>query len=296
MNFQEADIDFDKINWKEFEELCFDLLMKYQFHDIIWHQGSADDGRDIEAMYTVINSLIGRYTEKWFFECKFYSSGVPMNEMVSKIGWATAHRVQHFVLITNTYPTKSNRDYLNLTQQTANFKIHIIDGKALKKTLLPFPDLIVKYFADDTTIWVKNLVRQWGFQNALPDLKTLYKLSKLVDPSKLDKEELVFLFLAFETSEYDEDFLDNDMEPFSFDFLLDEIKQHRNTDYPIDIEKETGFSDRGWSHFSLQTSELTNTDIVYILYQDTENKENLQLFLKRDNKQVSVKITYNNAN
>ncbi|WP_439698181.1 restriction endonuclease [Mucilaginibacter sp. AW1-7] len=205
MNFEETDIDFDRIDWRRFEELCFDLLMKYQFHDMIWHQGSADGGKDIEALATVVNPLLGAYTEKWFFECKFYTGGIPMTELVSKIGWATAHRVKHFVLMTNTHPTKDTRDYLNKTQEKVDFKIHVIDGKMIKHKLLAFPDLIIKYFADDTLAWVKSLVRQWLFQHTLPEIKTLARLASTVDPGKLSKEELVFLMMAYQQSDYDED-------------------------------------------------------------------------------------------
>jgi hypothetical protein len=293
MNFQETDINFEKIDWRQFEELCFDLLMKYQFHDLIWHQGSADEGRDIEGLFTVVNSLMGPYSEQWFFECKYYSSGVPMNEMVSKIGWAEAHRVKHFVLMTNTHPTKSTWDYLNRTQLNSHYKIHVIDGKAIKRKLLAFPDLIVKYFADDTVVWVKNLVRIWVFQDALPDLKTLYKLSKQVEPEKLNKEELLFLFMAFHASDYDEDFLDDEIEPFSFDFMLPEIKKYRNNSYPIDMEKETGYPERSWGNLAFMSSRTQGNDKMYFAYQDTEDKHGaLQLFLMRSDRQLSAKITY----
>jgi hypothetical protein len=294
MVFQEKDIDFAKLDWLRFEELCFDLLMKYKFHDMVWHQGGSDGGRDIEGTFTVINSLTGAYHEKWFFKCKFYSSGIPMDLMVSKIGWATAHRIKHFVLMTNTHPTKSTRDYLNLSQASANFKIHIIDGKYLKKHLLLFPDLVVKYFADDTVIWVKSLVKQWLFHDTLPDVKTLYKLSLVVDPRKLNREELVFLFLAFETSDYDEEFLEDGVERFSFNFLGKEIKRYKNLDYPIDLKSETGMIDAKWSHFSLQTSRITGTDNTLILYQDLENKENLQILLYRQQSQITVKVSFKN--
>ena len=36
MFFTEGDINFDKLTDKEFEELCFDLLIRMNFHSLIW--------------------------------------------------------------------------------------------------------------------------------------------------------------------------------------------------------------------------------------------------------------------
>lgn len=295
MVFQEQDINFDRIDWREFEELCFDLLMKYQYHDMIWHQGSADAGRDIEALATVVNPLLGTYVEKWFFECKFYSSGVPMVELVSKIAWAEANRVKHFVLMTNTHPTKDAWDFLKLKQQIVNFKIHVIDGKLIKSKLLAFPDIIVKYFADDTVVWVKNLVRQWVFQDALPDIKTLSKLREVVEPSKLGKEDLVFILFAFQQSDYDEDLLPYDIEPFDFEFIWTEVSKHANTSYPIDLTEDFG-SDEDWGRIISMSNEIEQLDkFVYVAQSHNDaDKQNVQILLKRYARQITVKIANGN--
>jgi hypothetical protein len=84
MIFTEEDVDFEKIDDKEFEELCFDLLLKFGYQSLIWRQGGADSGRDIEANYAVVNPLIGSYIERWFIECKKYSGGVPNTVIESK--------------------------------------------------------------------------------------------------------------------------------------------------------------------------------------------------------------------
>jgi hypothetical protein len=220
MIFNESDIKFEKLHWKEFEELCFDLLLKYQFHDLNWRQGGADKGRDIEAIFTITNSLTGPYPEKWFIECKHYSKGIPVREISEKIEWALANRVQHFLLVTNRYVSQGAQEYLEERRKVVNFKIHIIDGKKLKLRLLPFPDLIVRYFADDNILLIQNMLKQWLLHDILPDIKTLYKVRKLIEPQKLNKDELVFLWYAYLMSDYNEDILDYDIEPFDFDFLL----------------------------------------------------------------------------
>ena len=49
MIFREDDINFDRLYWKQFEELCYDLLVKFHFYSMAWRQGGSDNGRDIEA-------------------------------------------------------------------------------------------------------------------------------------------------------------------------------------------------------------------------------------------------------
>lgn len=45
MDFNEHNIKFELIDWKIFEKLRVDLLVKYQFHDLNWRQTGSDKGR-----------------------------------------------------------------------------------------------------------------------------------------------------------------------------------------------------------------------------------------------------------
>ena len=83
MLFEEADVDFGKLDASQFEELCFDLLSEAGFYDLCWRQGGADSGRDIEALLAVDNLLVGHYAETWFVECKNHSSGLGVADPVS---------------------------------------------------------------------------------------------------------------------------------------------------------------------------------------------------------------------
>jgi len=58
MNVIEKHIDYGKISPNEFEEMCFELILRHGFSKVCWRQGGADNGRDIEATFTVNNSLI----------------------------------------------------------------------------------------------------------------------------------------------------------------------------------------------------------------------------------------------
>jgi len=235
MTFEDKDIRFEKLDWKDFEELCFDLLLKYQFHSLNWRQGGGDKGRDIQATFTVANGLIGPYQERWFVECKHYKKGVPQSEISSKIEWAEAEKADHLLILTSSYLTVAASEYLEKKRTNLPFGIHLIDGKNLKLRLLPFPDLIVKYFADDTTKLVRNLLRQWIYHDYIPERGMLLKLIKSIDPSKLNIDELTFLLFSYETCDFD-DVTDefNEEIDVDYDFLYKGLIDGKNSKFPID--------------------------------------------------------------
>jgi len=51
MKFKEEDVNFDRLSPDDFEELCFDLLLRMGYKNLVWRQGGADQGRDIEGKY-----------------------------------------------------------------------------------------------------------------------------------------------------------------------------------------------------------------------------------------------------
>ena len=65
----------EKLDYVKFEQLCRDLIVAMEYSDVIWRQGGGDRGRDIEATLKRKHpDGITHSTEKWFFECKKYSS------------------------------------------------------------------------------------------------------------------------------------------------------------------------------------------------------------------------------
>jgi hypothetical protein len=98
MIFQESDIKFESLDSVSFEELCFDLLARLGFHSMLWRQGGADNGHDIEATYTVAHSLVKHYDDRWFVECKLYTGGVPVEGLAAKVAWAEAERPDHLLI------------------------------------------------------------------------------------------------------------------------------------------------------------------------------------------------------
>ncbi|RVT98470.1 hypothetical protein EOD41_16920 [Mucilaginibacter limnophilus] len=298
MAYQEDDIDFDRLDWKQFEELCYDILVRFRFHTMAWRQGGADHGRDIEARRTVTDTITSPYTEKWFIECKRHSQGLPLDQVVEKINWARVEKAEHFLLIVSSYLTTATREWLEKARQTESFMIHTIEGKFLKQQLLLFPDIIVKYFADDHVRLVRGLLQQWVSHHILPGPKALYDLYHQLDFTKLNHEELAFLWHAYTHAEepLEQYYHDEDLEPISsdmmvpFDFLIPHLKKAQNWEYPVmKASEEDRFgmiNGLGQAWMDPEGSDFAYAHIQYEL----PDGERVQVLLVKENKILEVRI------
>jgi hypothetical protein len=197
MLFQENDIKFESLDSVAFEELCFDLLARFGFHALVWRQGGADSGRDIEASYTVAHPLAKHYDDRWFVECKLYKVGVPVEELASKVAWAEAEKPAHFLIITSSYLSNNTRIWLEKRTASAPFKTHVIEGKQLKQMLLGFGDLVERYFITRYVKLLSEAAQNWILHQLLPDRETLYILFEHLNPASLTTGEIAFLWSAF---------------------------------------------------------------------------------------------------
>jgi hypothetical protein len=298
MNFNEEDINFSYIDWVQFEEVCYDLLVKFHFHSMSWRRGGADKGRDIEAMRYVTDTISVPYQEKWFIECKRHTNGLPIEEIIEKISWAEMERADHFLLITSSYLTQQTRDWLLLAEKNKYFKIHEIEEKELKKKLLLFPDIVVKYFANSQTKLVRNMMLQWLYHDILPEPKALYNLHKNINLEQLDYQELAFLWYAYvKGQEMLEDYWEQEgLEPIAydimvpFDFLIPHLKAAKNSDYPvIKISEREKFEIRnglGLMVLDPGDDEFGFSSVHYQL----KGGERVQVLLVRENKRLEVRI------
>lgn len=301
MIFQENDIEFERLDWKQFEELCYDLLVRFQFHTISWRQGGSDNGRDIEGRRFITDSIVSPYEEKWFIECKRYSNGLPIDQIIEKINWARVEKADHFLLIVSSYVTTSARDWIKKAQDTENFKIHIVEGKFLKQQLLLFPELINKYFADDYVKLVRNLLRQWVYHHILPSPKALYDIHKNLNFDNLDYQEVAFMWHAYVSSEeaLDQYYSDEDLVPipsniyFPFDFLAPYLKNAQNWEYPVMRDFETEKFQGLMNGLGHQWSIIDNEDEFYFsnIHYQLSSGERIQACLIKENKILEVRIS-----
>ncbi|MCV9385364.1 restriction endonuclease [Reichenbachiella ulvae] len=198
MNKLEESIEFQKINHSEFEEICFELLMKLGFSGITWRKGAADDGRDIEAYRTIDNNLVEAYKDKFFIECKHFTGGVPPEKLYSKIAWADAEKPNHLVLILTSHLTNSARTWLERIEKDKSYKIHLIEGHQIKKLISQHDDLIKKYFLKNDSIELLNEIKKnWLIHNLVPSFSTWIYIFENLEMQVLTMTDKVFLYLIY---------------------------------------------------------------------------------------------------
>ena len=198
MKYKKADINFNDITPKSFENLCYDLLVKYDFQKIIWRKGGADSGRDIEAKFTFKNTIENRETN-WFFECKHYTSGgVPVNELSSKIDWADAESPNTLVIFVSSYLTNSARVWIEKIKPKKFYEIIIIEEDELKERLMQYSDLIERYFALDRYDKLLKDIKDHKIKfDISPSFSFLKEIITNIDFTKLEIEDITFILFSF---------------------------------------------------------------------------------------------------
>jgi Restriction endonuclease len=190
------DIDFMLLGDREFEDLCFQLLDKVGFINLTWRQGSGDQGRDLEGERLVNDELCGTYAERWFFECKRYSKGVPVEKLHSKLAWADAESPDHLVFMISSYVSTSAREWLKKRQKKVGYRIHVIEGPQLKKVLLNYRGLAESFFANKNERLLSSSIGTWRSHGLIPEPRIVAHLLACLPVSKLSIFEVAFLFCS----------------------------------------------------------------------------------------------------
>jgi hypothetical protein len=89
----------------EFENLTYDLVRSSGLKNVVWRTPGADGGRDMEGE-AYFRDLTGNETmQRWYVECKRYSSSVDWPTVWNKIAYADSHGADVLLLCTNSNPS-----------------------------------------------------------------------------------------------------------------------------------------------------------------------------------------------
>lgn len=222
MIYNSDDISLEQLSPRDFERLCFELLMQYGFNELTWRQGGADSGRDIEGSL-VFSNHISPIKTRWFFECKHYTStGVPPAELSSKLVWADAEQPDYLVLFVSSYITTAARTWLDGIRSQKPYEIIVIEGPEFKSRLLQYPKLIEQFFSlNGAERLLKDVKDHWLKYKIEPSYEVLREIAEKIDPEKLTLNDLGFLFISFYKNYqmfetrlgYIEDFTEQVLEP-----------------------------------------------------------------------------------
>ncbi len=227
------EIDFSRLTSTQFEELCFDLVTRLGYKDLTWHRGGADSGRDIEGKFYIENPIIGGYDERWFFECKNHTQGVPPEKLASKIAWCDSEKPEHLVFFISSYLTNGARQWLDKIIPQKSYKIHVVEGEALKRIISGFHDLVSTYFAEQTKLFY-DLMNMWHKHGVLPEPEALKQVLKTVDPEQLSKEEVAFLWCSsYYRGSAIEGLLQDERDDLSLDFLIPHLIKYSSSQSPV---------------------------------------------------------------
>ncbi|WP_404986785.1 restriction endonuclease [Chryseobacterium sp. M5] len=198
MIYNKSDIKFEEITPKAFENLCYDYLISIGFQSLVWRDGGADNGRDIEAKFSSPN-LIRSIKTKWFFECKHYTSGgVPPEHLNSKIAWADAYQPDFFVVFCSSYITNNARTWIDEISLQKKYKIIVIESENLKDKLIQFPQIIERYFSASRYEKIFKDIKDYKIKfNILPSYEFLKEIILNIDFDRLDNNDICFLLFSF---------------------------------------------------------------------------------------------------
>jgi hypothetical protein len=125
-------ITFDHLTPEDFEQLCYDLLQDLGFVEVNWRKGTprpsspADQGRDIEAKYPTKGPGDLRDFDKWFVECKHYTSGVPAEAFDALLSWAQAEDPDNVLIITSGFLSNSAKNHLELYKEKRRPRFRLV--------------------------------------------------------------------------------------------------------------------------------------------------------------------------
>jgi Restriction endonuclease len=227
------DLNFNSLSPTQFEELCFDLLMELGFRKLIWRQGGADSGRDIQGTREVASGLVEPFEETWFFECKRYESGVPPEDLHSKVVWADAERPKHLVFFISSYITNNARTWIDKVSRDKFYQMHLIEGKELQHLVLRSQNLVARHFSSDVQKLMQQAHRAWVIHKLIPEPWLLRTLAETQNLAEYEPGQLAFLWasLKLRFNELNANMADSWEE--SYDIVFSMLKRHANTDKPV---------------------------------------------------------------
>jgi len=144
----------NRLSDTEFEEFCYDLLKEIGFINLNWRKGTgkstspSDSGRDIEAEKISIDEVDGEtILEKWFFECKHYTRGIPPEKIQGALSWANTENPNKLVILASNFLSNSCKEYLKkyIKNNKPKYKIKIWEKKELEKFSFGKYKLLKKY-------------------------------------------------------------------------------------------------------------------------------------------------------
>ncbi|MGP4131848.1 restriction endonuclease [Pantoea tagorei] len=185
----------------KFENLTFDVVTALGLRNPVWRTPGSDLGRDIEGDY-FISDLSGLYQkQKWYIECKRYTSSVDWPTIWNKIAYAETHVADVLLFVTSSSLSPQAVDQVRLWNEknkkpTIRFwgavdvcaKLNLHPQIAKKYGLKPDTDSNIEFFAPsiDLLLRITNSLSPDIGEVSQARLWLLHSFSELVSQRMLD--------------------------------------------------------------------------------------------------------------
>ena len=144
-------MEFTALSPQQFENLTFDLLQAAGLKGLVWRTPGPDGGRDIEGLYTAIDFSSYYYIQRWYIECKRYSSSIDWPTVWNKIAYADGRKANFLLLVTNSNPSPAcETEIENWNSTHSSVLVRVWRGYELEHILLNYPFVAAKYGLIDT--------------------------------------------------------------------------------------------------------------------------------------------------
>jgi hypothetical protein len=137
---------FADLSPTEFENFAYDVLSLSNVRNLTWRTPGADGGRDIEGE-VFIRDLSGFSTrQRWYFECKRYSSSLDWPLVYGKVAHADTNQADFLLIITNSTPSPNCETQISKwNTDRRSPMIRVWRGYELESIVDQFPSVAAKY-------------------------------------------------------------------------------------------------------------------------------------------------------
>lgn len=134
------------LNENEFENFTFDLLCELGLKNCIWRTPGSDQGRDIEGEYFFTDVSGYCQNQKWYIECKRYTSSVDWPTVWNKISYAEVHNADVLLFSITSSLSPQAIDQVNKWNESKRRPIiRIWNSSDIYNKLRLFPHIAMKY-------------------------------------------------------------------------------------------------------------------------------------------------------
>lgn len=146
-------INFDILSSSKFEAMILELLNRMNFQRVEWQQTISNRGFDFMAEYYARDPFGLMEKQTWIIEFKLYKNARFDLQSVRSIIESYKYiqrKDAKLALITNSQFTSVVKDYLDQVRNTDFIDIRLIDGFQLKEIISAHPDMVQRYFTDES--------------------------------------------------------------------------------------------------------------------------------------------------